>query len=450
MRTFLYRAFRLNEGEGPVVFTLGFLLVVNAMALQISSIVGLSGFLSDGGVNQYLILLPVNYGIIFVITVAQALYVDRFDRRELMGWVIFAFAFLFGVIRAMFAFRVPGVLSYGAMYIMSEVQYVVFPLIFWILANDIYPTAQSQRLFPIIASIGLVGKLLGIGIAWYFPVLVRTSGIGREEVLIINVLIYLIAFVVIKWRLARLTIRKTNVEALNLKETLEEAWGFIKEVPAFRFLMIAIVGLTIADTIVEFRFLVVTDAVFPTANDYQVFFAMFRLGLTLLSLVVQGFVTSRLIKALGLKNSFLILPIITLISTVWMIVVPTGPGALFSAIGAMGILKLVRDTTAESARKSFQGLVPEERRGRVSLFMDSYLPALGTVLGCLLAGIVVIVGLSLRAELFYYVYLSIAILAAILAVGAVLQVRKTYETSMLNWRLKRRQRGASILDGLEF
>lgn len=450
MRTFFNHVLRLREGEGAIVFVLGFLLVVNAMALQISSIVGISGFLDDGGVNQYLILLPINYLIIFAITVVQALSIDRFDRRELMGWIIFAFAFIFGVIRAMFAFQVPGVISYGAMYIMSEVQYVVFPLVFWILANDIYQTAASQRLFPLIAGIGLIGKLLGIGVAWYFPTLVKGANIQREEVLIINVLIYLIAFVVIKWRLANLSIRKTRVESMSLKETLEEAWGFIKEVPAFRFLTVAIVGLTIADTIVEFRFLVVTNAAFPTANDYQVFFATFRLGITLLSLAVQGFLTSRLIKTLGLKNSFIILPIITLISTVWMIAVPTGPGALLSAIGAMGILKLVRDTMAESARKSFQGLVPEERRGRVSLFMDSYLPALGTILGCLLAGIVVMVGLSLGADLYYYVYLSISILAAILAVGAVLQVRKTYEASMLNWRLKRRQRGASVLDGLEF
>lgn len=450
MRTFFNRVLRLHEGEGPVVFVLGFLLVVNAMALQISSIVGISGFLSDGGVNQYLMLLPINYLIIFGITVAQALYVDRFDRRELMGWVILAFVFIFGLIRAMFGFQVPGVISYGAMYIMSEVQYVVFPLIFWILANDIYQTSESQRLFPLIAGIGLFGKLLGIGIAWYFPTLVETAGIAREEVLTINVLIYLIAFVVIKWRLTHLSIRKTRVESMSLKETLEEAWGFIKEVPAFRFLTIAIVGLTIADTIVEFRFLGITDAAFPTANDYQVFFASFRLGITLLSLAVQGFATSRLIKALGLKNAFMILPIITLISAVWMILVPAGPGALLSAVGAMGILKLVRDTTAETTRKSFQGLVPEERRGRVSLFMDSYLPALGTILGCLLAGIVVIVGLSLRADLYYYVYLSIAFLAAVMAVWAVLRVRKTYETSMLNWRLKRRQRGASVLDGLEF
>lgn len=449
MRTFFSRMLGLHEGEGPIVFVLGFLLIINAMALQISSIVGISGFLNDGGVNQYLILLPINYLIIFAITGMQALHVDRFDRRELMGWVIFAFAFVFGVIRAMFAFQVPGVISYGAMYVMSEVQYVVFPLIFWILANDIYQTSESQRLFPLIAGIGLVGKLLGIGVAWYFPTLVEASGVHREEVLIINVLIYLIAFVVLKWRLGHLAIRQTRVEPMSLRQTMEESWGFMKEVPAFRFLMVAIVGMTVADTIVEFRFLVVTDTAFPTVNDYQVFFASFRLGITLLSLLVQGFLTSRLIKVLGLKNSFLILPLVTLISAVWMILVPTGPGALVSAIGAMGTLKLVRDTTAESARKSFQGLVPEERRGRVSLFMDSYLPALGTILGCALAGLVVIVGMTLRAELYYYVYLSITVLAAVLAVAAVLQVRKTYETSMLNWRLKRRQRGASVLDGLE-
>jgi AAA family ATP:ADP antiporter len=450
MKSFFYRVFRLHEGEGPVVFALGFLLVVNAMALQISSIVGLSGFLSDGGVNQYLILLPVNYGIITVITVVQALYIDRFDRRELMGWVVFAFAFIFGIIRAMFSFQVPGAISYGAMYIMSEVQYVVFPLIFWILANDIYQTSVSPRLFPVIASIGLAGKLLGIGIAWYFPTLVKATGVGRQEVLIVNVLIYLIAFVVIKWRLTPLAIQKTHAESLSLKDTLEEAWGFIKEVAAFRYLMFAIVGLTIADTIVEFRFLVITDKAFPTANDYEVFFATYRLGLTLLSLVVQGFLTGRLIKAMGLKNSFLILPVVTLISAVWMIAVPSGPGMLFSAIGAMAILKLIRDTTAETSRKSFQGLVPGERRGRVSLFMDSYLPAFGTISGCILAGIVVVVGTALGFDLYYYAYLGITVLAAMLAIWAVLRLTRTYESSMLNWRLKRRQRGASVLDGLEF
>jgi AAA family ATP:ADP antiporter len=47
-------------------------------------------------------------------------------------------------------------------------------------------------------------------------------------------------------------------------------------------------------------------------------------------------------------------------------------------------------------------------------------------------------------------YLAIALLAAGVAVWAILNMRRTYDSSLLNWRLKRRQRGASVLDNIEF
>ncbi|MEZ4610001.1 MAG: hypothetical protein R2838_07090 [Caldilineaceae bacterium] len=40
-------------------------------------------------------------------------------------------------------------------------------------------------------------------------------------------------------------------------------------------------------------------------------------------------------------------------------------------------------------RKSFQALAPERIRGRVSMFMDSYVYSVGTIAGSMLIGIIV-------------------------------------------------------------
>ena len=45
MRNRLEQLFRLREGEALIVFTLGFVLFLNAAAMQISSVSAVSGFL---------------------------------------------------------------------------------------------------------------------------------------------------------------------------------------------------------------------------------------------------------------------------------------------------------------------------------------------------------------------------------------------------------------------
>jgi len=95
-------------------------------------------------------------------------------------------------------------------------------------------------------------------------------------------------------------------------------------------------------------------------------------------------------------------------------------------------------------------LVPEERRGRVSIFMESYLYVVGVLIGCILTGLIVWVGGLIGSQFHYYLYLAIAVVASIGAIWAVFRLRATYDTSLLNWRLKRRQRGKSMLSDIEF
>jgi hypothetical protein len=83
------------------------------------------------------------------------------------------------------------------------------------------------------------------------------------------------------------------------------------------------------------------------------------------------------------------------------------------------------------------------------MFMDSYLLATGTVIGSIVTAIIVFGGrLVMSAP--EYVYLGLGLGAGLLALVAVILMRRAYDASLLNWRLKRRQRGASTLDKLTF
>lgn len=435
MQNFLHRLFRLQPGEGTLVFILGYLLFGNALARQISNIVAISGFLNTGGVNQMLLVLGIDYTLVLAIGGLQSLVIDRINRIRLMAFVSVGFGLAFMLLRGLFAVGAPGWLNYSVMYLISEQQFVLFPVIFWILANDIYSFAQARRLFPLIASWSFIGKLLGIGIAGATPALFERWGIQNEEILLLNALIYFSACVLIIWGLRRVSLRKTVQQTETVAETLREGWDFLRGVDSFRYLMLAILTLAVADTIVEFRFWVVTDAVFVGQGVYQNFYSLYRLAISLASFGVQTFLTSRLLNNMQLKNAFLVFPVVILVGVGGAIASP----AVYVVISAMAAVKLVRETMDESARKNFQSLVPEERRGRVSTFMDNYLPAVGTILACLVTGLIVFIGSQMDRDL-HLVYLAVALLSGGVALWATLKIRTAYESSLLNWRLKRRQR----------
>lgn len=136
-----------------------------------------------------------------------------------------------------------------------------------------------------------------------------------------------------------------------------------------------------------------------------------------------------------IKDTFLIFPMVALIGAIGMIGIP-GVGM---AVGAMASVKLVRDTLNESGRKSFQGLIPEERRGRVSALMESYLPSIGTILACIVGIAIIFIAQSAGFNP-VPVYMGVAALGGLVAFWAILQMHRVYDSSLLNWRLKRRQR----------
>ena len=148
-----------------------------------------------------------------------------------------------------------------------------------------------------------------------------------------------------------------------------------------------------------------------------------------------------------MKESFSVFPVSLVISSGLALYFPT----LLGAASARFVARTVYSAWDDPARKALQGLVPDEKRGRISAFMDSYFITTATIISCVV--LVILLGLVssgvISRDVAVVIYLGIAIVASFFAVGVFFHLRKVYDTSMLNYRLARSKR-KSVLDGIEF
>ncbi|MCA9989168.1 MAG: hypothetical protein KDE59_32910 [Anaerolineales bacterium] len=429
---------RIRAGEENLFAVLAYILFANFMALEMSSVVATSGFLSEAGIELLPLIWIVDMAILLFVGTLQSLIIDRIERLRLMRYVVYVLATVHFGLLLLFSFGAANSATYALLYILADQQLFFVPVVFWVLANDKMSVAQSRRLFPTIAAVGFLGQIAGLALSSLGGVLLDGN---PRPLLLVNVLVYLPCL----WLIRRLDMNEVmnRPVATNWRENLREGWDFIWNVKAFRFLMLAMLAVGTALTLIEFHFLVVTAASFDSAAGYQTFFGSYRLALAILTVLVQSLVTSRLIDRLTLPRALFILPATILLAALSLL---AAPGLVLTALGRGGA-RLGLATVDESARKSLQGLIPPARRGRVSLFLDNYVFAVGISLGALIVwGLMALAPASGMAPL----YLGAT---ALLAGGALVSIgwlNRTYEASLLNWRLKRRNRGRSVLDTLDF
>lgn len=439
----LYRLLRIYPEEQGLFIVLGLVFFCNAFATQLASVAAVSGFLKGGGVGQIPIVWIVDMFLILMIAGAQSFIIDRFDRGKLIKSMIIGFAAIFLLLRVSFYLQEPGWFNYGLMLIISDQQWLFFPLLFWTLAQDIFTVAQAQRLFSPIAGMGFIGQLTGLVFVSVAPSVMDSIGVNPEELLLFNVLIYGCAYLLVMFGLKNVAVRANVVlKPKSFQGAFLEGWEFVKEIPVFRYLAICILAVNLSLTFVEFGFLVVTQRTF--ASNYQTFYGLYRLGLVMISFILQSVATSRVIRKLSLKNAFIVMPLALFVGSLWMLL-----SGVVSAIGGMVLPKLAQFTADDSARRSFQALVPEERRGRVSTFLESTLFGVGVTVASVLILAALLIGQWIGEQQASYIYRGLAVVSGLWAVWAAIKLRQVYDMSMFDWRLKRRERGSHMLDKLD-
>ncbi|HMB24747.1 MAG: Npt1/Npt2 family nucleotide transporter [Chloroflexota bacterium] len=435
--------------ERKLVFSLVFILTVTTLVLELSDVIATGGFVSKVGSHNIFWLWIVDMLISLITAGGYALAVDRMERVRLIKYLMLAFAILFILLRFVFAAGVPDWVSYPILYILTDQFYAIFPLAFWAMVNDLYTTAEGKRLFPIITMGTALGSILGNGLAALSGWILRQSDGDPASLLPMGSLLLLFGLVMLELVFAKLTVnaRQSRENSFDLRQTISVGMDYVKNVPIFTYLAISMLFSGVAFTVIEYHFLFSVDQ--SAAQDplqFQAFYGIFKVVLIISTLVVQAFVSGKLLERVGLKGSFIIQPIALAVGAGLSFLV----SGLYGAAGARYVARLVQQAWDEPARKSLENLVPDERRGRVAVMLDRYLYDISTIGASLFLGLLVLAGSRFfPAQTLTYVYIGVAVAASCIAIWAGFRTRARYDQSMLDWRLSRSRR-KSVLSGIEF
>lgn len=415
------------------LFALGFIIFGNAFAQKISEIVSVSSFISEVNANNFLYVLCLSSVVSLAAGFVQSRIVDRCDRLNLLKYFSICLGFSFLALRILYVTSAPRWFVHGSFYLLSEQQFTFFPIVFWVLASDTLDRRHAKRLFPRLSAIGFVGNLAGIGIAASAPALSQWLHIHSQEFLTIDVLVYAVIFGILAYfsRQRRLSLSPelSDRDLIPSTEPHDEPPPLPQIVassyPAFYPLAIAILASISVEAIVEYRFFIVSSMTFQSMDTYQLFLSVFTLARTLAYIIIQRFITERVMNTIALKSTFMILPVGSLFS---MAAIALAPG-LWGVISGFSFQKLPQYSLDETARKTLLGFVPKAIRGRLSLCVDSYLVAVGTIFGC---GLVVTsnllapyLGISDRAHL----HIVLGVLLATIAIVATWNMQQKFEAS---------------------
>jgi ATP:ADP antiporter, AAA family len=439
----------IRPEERKLVFSLIFILAITTLVLELSDVIATGGFVSKVGPKNIFWLWIVDMVISLITVGIYAMAVDRMERVRLTKYLMLIFAIMFLILRFVFSLGAPDWISYPILYIMTDQIYAVFPLTFWAMVNDQYTAAEGKRLFPIITMGTMIGSILGNGLAALSAWILRNSGDDPSSLLPLGSLILLFGFVLLEIVFSKRTVnaRQSHDETVDVKQTINVGVDYIKNVPIFTFLALSMLFSGWAFTAIEYHFLYSVDqAVSQDPLQFQAFYGIFKIILIVSTLLIQALVSGRLMERIGLKSSFIIQPIALAIGAILAFLVP----GIYGAAGARYVVRLVQQAWDEPARKSLENLIPDERRGRVSVVIDRYFYDLSTIFTSLVLGLLLLFGSDgVVSQVIIYIYMGLAVVASLIAIWAGFRIRAKYDESMLGWRLARSRR-KSVLTGIEF
>jgi AAA family ATP:ADP antiporter len=242
-------------------------------------------------------------------------FASRVDRRKLLIGITLFFALNIELFALAVAAHVP--LVGVAFFIWVGIFNIALVAQFWSYANDIYTKPAGDRLFPIIAIGMTAGAPLGSVIAGRLA----RAEVAPQMILQVSALLLLVSLALYLVVNARESLRSG---AGSAQAALGGASGFslVFKSRYLGLIAVLIALLNVVNTTGEYLIarLVSAQAAAAAARDSSFnqeawiggFYGSYQLWVNVAALLLQFFVTSRLVKYLGLRGALLMLPLIAL------------------------------------------------------------------------------------------------------------------------------------------
>ncbi len=376
MSKLLAKWLKVYEDEIGLFFWTAILFFVISVSDILLNNFGETTFLKRYGVEYLPIIYMVNAVSTFVIMGFLTGVMARTASGNLLFYFLLCCGLSIGCLRLVIPLGFD--LIYPVLYILKSQYEVLLGLLFWDMANDLFNTRQSKRLFPLLTAGGVMGSMLG---SFSTPSLARLISI--DNVMWVYLGTCIVGALIVRRMGSLFPVLAAPAEKKSKKKSrfavVEE---FRKVIPITResTLVKVLIVLTLVPNMVipilNFMFNFAVDQAFGTEGLMLKFFGYFRGSMNIVSFVVLLFV-GRIYGKWGLPIALMFHPINYVIAFLAYLF----RFDVYSAVYSQLSTSVLRRTINNPARSVLMGLFPPEHRSVVRPFLRGTVVRIGILLG---------------------------------------------------------------------
>lgn len=349
----------------------------------------------------------------FVVSVYLRLSARVGQAAVIVGSLLF---FILNILVQWWAVRMQWTPAIWIFYIWTSIFGIITVTQVWTVANLVLDLRQAKRVFPLIASGGILGSALGGFLA---ARLAKLPSIGTDNLMLALIPILVLVGIVAWLLLARYS------HSRDQRESRREFRAALKTVAGSRYLklIVALLALSnIVTLVVGIQFADVVKHAFPSKNAITSFMGSFSAWFSLFSFLLQVVAGSRMVEKFGVRLMLLVLPLALTGGTLVLLAFPL---ALWAGTFLKGGDHTLRYSIDRATTELLYLPLPQSTKSEVKAVIDMIMQRLADGVGALL---VLFATLVLGAGQGGLCFLNLGLLA--LWLWVVLQTRKEYVATL--------------------
>jgi len=246
---------------------------------------------------------------------------SRFPRRRFLPLVCGFFIFNLLVFYALFLSGWYSQVMARAFFIWISVFNLFVVSVFWSFMNDLFDQAQAKRLFGVIAAGGTAGAITGPALT---SLLVQPLGV--HHMLLISAAMLTMTIFCIHRLSGWFDLQAPRAQRELIQKPIGGSWQagvvLVAKSPYLSGICLLILLYSTLSTFLYLQQASIIQTSFSDSAERTSVFAMIDLAVNILTVLIQLFFTSRLVKHLGLAGSLALIPVLLVIGFIALSIAP--------------------------------------------------------------------------------------------------------------------------------
>ena len=364
---FLTALFDIREGEYQRVFLVQANVFLVILAHQIVKPVATAQFLSQAGITKLPFAFVLVAACAMLVSTLYAWQLRRVPLLTIIQGTTGMAAILLVLLGLALSFSLAGVWVLYALYVLVAVFGVVATSQIWILAGLVFTAREAARLFGLIGAGAIAG-----GITGGYVTSVLASAISSEYLLFLGAALFLCGLPI------SAKVWKQSVTGLTPLQRKNRSSDFgdhpIKLIRNSRHLLFlaSIVGTgVVVAKLVDYQFNALAAARFDSGDDLAAFLGFWFSSFNVVSLLIQLFLTRRIVGMYGVGTSLFVLPSTLLLAAATFVFFPILSLAIFIKAADITLKQSVNKSATELLVLPLPIRVKNETKSFIDIFVDS-------------------------------------------------------------------------------